>query len=154
MKKAFDIVSGHCGSKYKGLISGHIQGKGTIEVNIKCANNLKNIDTGILGDLSDPFVVIKCGSQEFKTRVIDDNLNPVWNETFQFNVDFTSDSQDQYFTVSCFDKNTFAKDAPLGDAKIFIPYLSFAPGKVTPYCVDLEAGEGATMEFGVKFVAS
>ena len=149
--KLFDVLSLHCGAKYKGLLGGHIQGKGKIEVHVKCAKNLKNMDSGIMGDLSDPFVVVKCGAQTFKTRVIDDDLNPVWDEKFEFDVDFTTEEQDKFIRVECYDKNTFTKDDPLGNAEVFIPYLSFAPGKDTPYVIDLEAGDGATLEFGVKF---
>lgn len=154
VKKLFDVMSLHCGAKYKGLLGGHIQGKGSIEVHVKCAKNLKNMDSGIMGDLSDPFVVVTCGAQQYKTRVIDDDLNPIWDEKFTFDVDFTdpaTSEQDKFIYVSAFDKNTFTKDDPLGNAEVFIPYLSFAPGQETPYVIDLEQGDGATLEFAVRF---
>lgn len=154
VKKLCDVMSLKCGAKYKGLLAGHIQGKGSIEVLVKCAKNLKNMDSGIMGDLSDPFVVVKCGTQQFKTRVIDDDLNPVWNEKFTFDVDFTNPEtpeEDKFIYVSAFDKNTFTADDPLGSAEVFIPYLSFSPGDESPYVIDLQDGDGATLEFGVRF---
>jgi Ca2+-dependent lipid-binding protein len=36
---------------------------------------------------SDPYVVCTLGRQQFKTNVIDDNLNPVWNQTLMLSWD-------------------------------------------------------------------
>lgn len=151
VKKMFDAMLGHCGKSYKGLLAGHIQGKGTIKIKVKGAKNLKNVDTGFAGDVSDPLVRIKNGSQDFKTKTINNNLNPVWNEEFEFEVDFTKETQDKWIQVSLVDSG-FTTETSLGEAKVFIPYLSFEPRKETPYVVELEKGEGATFEFGVTFV--
>jgi hypothetical protein len=35
---------------------------------------------------SDPFCVVKVGNQEHKTRVLKNNLNPKWSETFTFQI--------------------------------------------------------------------
>ena len=39
---------------------------------------------------SDPFVVVSVGTKSYKSRVVYQNLNPVWNEMFEFE-DFTFD---------------------------------------------------------------
>ena len=35
-------------------------------------------------DCSDPYVEVGCGRASFKTKVVDNNLNPEFNETFTF----------------------------------------------------------------------
>ena len=39
---------------------------------------------------SDPFVVVSVGTKSYKSRVIYQNLNPIWNEMFEFE-DFNFD---------------------------------------------------------------
>jgi Ca2+-dependent lipid-binding protein len=60
-----------------------LQGKLTVQV-IK-ATNLKNLE---MYGKSDPYVrlYVRVLFKE-KTRVIDNNLNPVWNEQFEFDVE-------------------------------------------------------------------
>ncbi|KAJ8603914.1 hypothetical protein CTAYLR_009717 [Chrysophaeum taylorii] len=41
---------------------------------------------------SDPFVVLELAEQTHKTRVINTNLWPVWNETFRFHIEPSSDT--------------------------------------------------------------
>eukprot|EP00929_Paragymnodinium_shiwhaense_P092974 TRINITY_DN5300_c1_g3_i1.p1 TRINITY_DN5300_c1_g3~~TRINITY_DN5300_c1_g3_i1.p1 ORF type:complete len:2162 (-),score=437.98 TRINITY_DN5300_c1_g3_i1:113-6598(-) len=64
---------------------GHV---GHLQVRINAAHDLKNMDTGLLGDVSDPFVVVRIGKEEHKTPTINNNLNPVWKKDnmFTFNV--------------------------------------------------------------------
>jgi len=90
---------------------------GTLTVKFLAAYDLKNMD--IWPDLSDPYVVVKVGGQEAKTKVIQNNLNPVWNETFDFTIDM---SEVTVIDIQVFDENSFRKDAPLG--KLSIPTSS------------------------------
>eukprot|EP01124_Arcella_intermedia_P036413 TRINITY_DN9530_c0_g1_i1.p1 TRINITY_DN9530_c0_g1~~TRINITY_DN9530_c0_g1_i1.p1 ORF type:complete len:677 (-),score=139.58 TRINITY_DN9530_c0_g1_i1:13-2043(-) len=65
--------------------------QGTVIVSILRANGLKNLDSGASG-VSDPFVKIIAtaeGKPVFKnqTKVIDNNLNPIWNERFSIILD-------------------------------------------------------------------
>jgi len=64
---------------------------GTVVVNILRATNLINKD-GFGQGVSDPFVTVTATAdsqalQKHTTKVIDDNLNPVWNERFFYVVD-------------------------------------------------------------------
>ena len=43
------------------------------------ASNLKNRDSGINGDVSDPFVQIKLGTQSVKSAWVKDTLDPQWD---------------------------------------------------------------------------
>ena len=59
--------------------------KGQLKVVVKLGRNIKNQDWG---GKSDPFVRIKLpDGQKAETKVIDNNLNPEWNESFSFEVD-------------------------------------------------------------------
>jgi len=53
---------------------------GFLQVRIVAAYNLKNTDSGIFGDVSDPFATVKVGDRVQKTPTIKDNLNPKWQE--------------------------------------------------------------------------
>jgi hypothetical protein len=69
-----------------GALSGHssigeIEFVGVVKLNILSARDL--IDADIIGK-SDPYVVAVLGRQRFKTKVIPNNLNPNFNETFMF----------------------------------------------------------------------
>lgn len=55
--------------------------------------------------------VASVGSQYRKTRSIDNDLNPVWNESFEFVVDY---ADGQKLRIECFDKDLVSKDDELG----------------------------------------
>lgn len=58
---------------------------GCLRVVVGRGQGLKNVD--LMGK-SDPYVILWLRTgHKFKTRVIDNNLNPVWNETFEIPVD-------------------------------------------------------------------
>ena len=55
--------------------------QGKLTVTVKKANNLINAD--VFGK-SDPYVVLHIRPMfKVKTKVIDNNINPEWNETFE-----------------------------------------------------------------------
>lgn len=55
--------------------------QGKLAVTIVKANNLKNME--MIGK-SDPYVVLHVRPLfKVKTKVVDNNLNPVWNQTFE-----------------------------------------------------------------------
>lgn len=58
------------------------------------ANDLKNME--MIGK-SDPYVVVHIRPLfKVKTKVVDNNLNPVWNQTFELIVE---DKETQFLTV-------------------------------------------------------
>lgn len=68
--------------------------QGKLSVTVVRANNL--INTDLIGK-SDPYVVLYVRPMfKVKTKVIDDNLNPEWNETFEVLVE---DKETQYLVL-------------------------------------------------------
>jgi hypothetical protein len=75
------------------------------------ASKLMNED--IVG-LSDPYVVVKGprGSDRYKTRTIDDNLNPVWEESvmWEYNSANVDDLNAAVIYFECYDKDSVSDD--------------------------------------------
>lgn len=57
---------------------------GILYVQIFGCYNLKNADTGIFGDVSDPYVKLRVADVEHTTSVVNNDLNPVWHENNKF----------------------------------------------------------------------
>ncbi|KAI8129204.1 Extended synaptotagmin-2 [Lucilia cuprina] len=54
--------------------------EGILRIHVVEAKDLMKKDIGMLGKgKSDPYAIINVGSQEFKTQIIDNNVNPKWD---------------------------------------------------------------------------
>ncbi|CAL8105620.1 unnamed protein product [Prunus armeniaca] len=80
--------------------------RGVLSVTVISAEDLPVVD--FMGK-ADPFVVIimKKSEAKAKTRVVTNNLNPVWNQTFDFMVE---DALHEMLMVEVWDHDTFGKD--------------------------------------------
>ncbi|KAG5562858.1 hypothetical protein RHGRI_005550 [Rhododendron griersonianum] len=80
--------------------------RGVLSVTVIAAENLPAVD--IMGK-ADPFVVVimKKSDQKNKTRVVNNTLNPVWNQTFDFVVE---DGLHELLILEVWDHDTFGKD--------------------------------------------
>nr|DBA19527.1 TPA: hypothetical protein GDO54_015349 [Pyxicephalus adspersus] len=61
--------------------------QGVLRVYLYEAENLIRKDTylgGIIKGKSDPYAVLRVGTQTFKSKTIQENLNPLWNEMYEF----------------------------------------------------------------------
>ncbi|XP_047318211.1 calcium-dependent lipid-binding protein-like [Impatiens glandulifera] len=86
--------------------------QGKLTVTVVKANDLKNME--MLGK-SDPYTVLFVRTLfKVKTKVIDNNLNPNWNETFDLIVE---DMETQALMLEVFDQD-IGQDKRLGVAKI------------------------------------
>ncbi|KAH9289739.1 hypothetical protein KI387_033856, partial [Taxus chinensis] len=117
---------------------------GTLEVLLVNAHGLHNSD--FLGNM-DPYVILKCRTQEHKSKVASREGNkPEWNETFAFNLsEGTSD-----LIIRIMDKDTFSADDFVGEATIPLegvfmegaippsPYNVVLPDKT--YCGQIKVG--------------
>ncbi|KAL7083290.1 hypothetical protein ACP275_14G152000 [Erythranthe tilingii] len=85
---------------------------GKLTVTILRANDLKNME---LVGKSDPYVVVHIRPLfKVKTKVIDNNLNPVWNEMFEL---IAEDKETQCLILEVFDED-IGDDKRLGVAKL------------------------------------
>jgi hypothetical protein len=110
----------------------------TLVVKVKRATGLRNTD-GMFAGKSDPYVVLHLcdaagkdipGIKPKQTKVINDDLNPVWNEEVTF--DNLQDPRSYTLRMNVFDSDTFmgtghldwlSKDDALGDAKVTLSTL-------------------------------
>mmetsp|Transcript_20195 Transcript_20195/g.47099 ORF Transcript_20195/g.47099 Transcript_20195/m.47099 type:complete len:852 (-) Transcript_20195:156-2711(-) len=112
---------------------------GVFKVKVISGSGLKNVDGGVSmlgrGGKSDPYVVVTVGEMKQKTKYINDNLDPVWNEEFTFTVD--KDVVHVKFKV--YDKG-MTKDTLMGEVKMGI--YGFPD---TPLTQKVSLGEGNGM---------
>uniref|UniRef100_K4AIE8 C2 domain-containing protein n=1 Tax=Setaria italica TaxID=4555 RepID=K4AIE8_SETIT len=86
---------------------------GKLTVTVVRAESLKNKE--LIGK-SDPYVVLFIRPMfREKTSVIDDNLNPQWNETFEL---IAEDKETQSLILEVFDEDKMKQDKRLGIAKL------------------------------------
>ncbi|KAI7735191.1 hypothetical protein M8C21_030848 [Ambrosia artemisiifolia] len=95
--------------------AGMVEFVGLINVNVVRGINL------VIRDVrsSDPYVMLSLGNQSVKTRVIKNNLNPVWNEKLMLSIP----EDVPPLIVNVFDKDKFTEDDFMGEAKIDIKLL-------------------------------
>ncbi|XGW16263.1 hypothetical protein V3C99_001599 [Haemonchus contortus] len=88
---------------------------GVVRLKIIEAKNLENRDISFIRKgKSDPYCEIQVGSQFLKTRTIDNDLNPVWNEYFEAVVD---QAHGQKLRIELFDEDQ-GQDEELGRLSI------------------------------------
>ncbi|KNA08085.1 hypothetical protein SOVF_165800 [Spinacia oleracea] len=98
---------------------GMIEFVGLIKVNVVKGTNLAIRDMVS----SDPYVILCLGQQSVKTRVIKNNLNPVWNEKLMLSIPESVPP----LKLVVYDKDTFTTDDFMGQAEIDIqPLVSAA----------------------------
>jgi hypothetical protein len=86
-----------------------IGSSGTLSVCVVSAKQLRAADSN---GLSDPYAKLRIGEQTNSTSVVDKNLNPTWDESFEF---FIPDlSSTDLLTITVFDKDTYSSDDFLG----------------------------------------
>ncbi|XP_024450430.1 calcium-dependent lipid-binding protein isoform X2 [Populus trichocarpa] len=91
--------------------------QGKLTVTVVKANDLKNME--MIGK-SDPYAVVYVRPMfKVKTQVIDNNLNPVWNQTFDL---IAEDKETQSLILEVFDKD-IGQDKRLGRAKLALNEL-------------------------------
>ncbi|KAF2577038.1 hypothetical protein F2Q68_00002737 [Brassica cretica] len=107
------------GTKKSNSLAGMVEFVGLIKVNVVKGTNLAVRDVMT----SDPYVILSLGQQSVKTRVIKNNLNPVWNETLMLSIP----EQVPPLKVLVYDKDKFTTDDFMGEAEIDIePLVSAA----------------------------
>ena len=101
--------------------------KGILRVTLASASNLRNVDR--IGT-SDPYAVLTVGSLKKHSTVKDNNLNPVWNETFEFPV---TDASSQYLMCNIKDEGV-GINRSLGNVRIAISQVAGPVGRLPSVC--------------------
>jgi Ca2+-dependent lipid-binding protein len=92
--------------------------QGKLSVTVVKATSLKNKE--LIGK-SDPYVRLYVRPMfKVKTKIIDDNLNPEWNETFELIVE---DKETQSVIFEVYDEDKLQQDKRLGVAKLAVNSL-------------------------------
>lgn len=92
--------------------------EGVLRVHVVEAKNLMKMDIGMLGKgKSDPYAIVTVGAQQFRTQIIDNNVNPKWDYWCEANVYAESG---QTLTVQLYDKDDAKEDERLGMATVEI----------------------------------
>ncbi|KAL5570505.1 hypothetical protein UlMin_027080 [Ulmus minor] len=109
----------HKAAKKCNLLAGMVEFLGLIKVNVVKGTNLAIRDVMT----SDPYVILTLGHQSVKTRVIKNNLNPVWNESLMLSIP----EHIPPLKVLVYDKDKFTTDDFMGESEIDIqPLVSAA----------------------------
>lgn len=99
---------------------------GKLTVTVVKASALKNKE--MIGK-SDPYAVLQIRPMfKVKTKVINNNLNPVWNETFEL---IAEDKETQALILEVFDEDDLAQDKKLGIVKL--PLIDLEPETAKEY---------------------
>ncbi|XP_016838041.1 extended synaptotagmin-1 isoform X2 [Nasonia vitripennis] len=92
--------------------------EGVLRIHVVQAKHLMKKDIGMLGKgKSDPYAVITVGAQEFKTKTIDNTVDPKWDYWCECIMDEGSGPCSKVI-AHLFDKDTTGPDDPLGRATI------------------------------------
>ena len=107
---------------------------GRLRVVLQRAENLMAADTFLQGGKSDPYVKLTCGDVEKKSKTIKQNLNPVWNESFEWEGHKTQ-LVGSGLHLNVMDYDRLKKDDRLGEVDVALAELTGA--HYHEYCVPL-----------------
>ncbi|XP_076645887.1 extended synaptotagmin-like protein 2 isoform X2 [Halictus rubicundus] len=93
--------------------------EGVLRIHVVEAKHLMKKDISVLGKgKSDPYAIINVGAQEFRTKTIDNTVNPKWDYWCEFIVDKSLGAYYNRVVAHLFDKDNAGQDDPLGRASI------------------------------------
>ncbi|XP_059621381.1 extended synaptotagmin-2 isoform X2 [Phlebotomus argentipes] len=90
--------------------------EGVLRVHVMEAKDLMKKDISVLGKgKSDPYAIVTVGAQQFRTQIIDNNVNPKWDFWCEASIE-----SGQYVEIEIFDKDDTSDDEFLGRATVEI----------------------------------
>lgn len=110
---------------------------GTLAVTVRAARNLVNKDTF---SKSDPYCLLTLGKATQQTRTIQDDNDPVWNETFRFVVPFAPRRDDELVVQLFDDDGATTKPNTLGQCTIRVSDVVAAGQIEKPYGLGKRTG--------------
>ncbi|XP_019953049.2 myoferlin [Paralichthys olivaceus] len=104
----------------------------------------------------DPIATVTFRDERKKTKAIDNELNPVWNEVLEFNLKGSSLDPSSFISVVVKDYETIGKDKLIGSAKISLRDLASGqtkslPSKNVPLINEKQQATGATIDLLIKY---
>ncbi|KAG8485807.1 hypothetical protein CXB51_019153 [Gossypium anomalum] len=119
--------------------------RGVLSVTVISAEDLPIVD--LMGK-ADPYVVLTMKKSELKnkTRVVNDSLNPVWNQTFDFVVE---DGLHDMLILEVWDHDTFGKDY-MGRCILTLTRV-ILEGKYKD-CLPLEGAKSGKLNINLKWM--
>ena len=114
-----------------------------------------NTNSGIKGDVSDPYARITFGDFKYKTEIISNSLNPEWNTIFIFPIsnnsnDFSNKTGFEDLNIEIFDQDKFKNDANLGNVRIDVRNLIKNGGQMKEICSELQNIKTGNILFSLK----
>ncbi|KAA6371031.1 MAG: hypothetical protein EZS28_033442 [Streblomastix strix] len=88
--------------------------KGKLRVTVIGVKDVAAMDSN---GKSDPFIVVKNGTNEFKTKKVKDTLNAEYNETFEFDYD-SSTNEDKSIHFELWDYDTIGDNDQIGKLEV------------------------------------
>ncbi|KAK7901768.1 hypothetical protein WMY93_018537 [Mugilogobius chulae] len=99
-----------------------------LRVTVESANGIPKKKLGI----PDPIVGVLFRGEKKKTKVIDNDLNPVWNEVLEFDLKSSPLDASSFVDVVVKD-STLGKDKFIGSAKVYLRELTSGQVKALPF---------------------
>ena len=100
-----------------GAVSSRINtgSRGVLKIHLKKGVGLKAAD---LNGKSDPYVILTCGKEVKKSKIIYKTLDPVWNEMIEISTLSFDEVLRNGLHMKVMDKDTLTKDDPLGEIHV------------------------------------
>ena len=130
------------------LSSGVAAREGRMVVSLRGGENLVKAD--VITGSSDPYVVVRCGSEKQKTAIKYHTLNPTWNQTFEFPVNPVQRVSGRML-LECRDHDLLSVDDFLGNATIELRDVP-DDGSTQELSLDLEGVAHGILNISVRFV--
>uniref|UniRef100_A0A7S4S8K4 C2 domain-containing protein n=1 Tax=Alexandrium monilatum TaxID=311494 RepID=A0A7S4S8K4_9DINO len=123
-------------------------GAKSLQVQILSATNLANRDSGILGDVSDPYVTVRVGIKEFRTPTISNNLNPVWSTGNTFTFSLPEEGEPGHLSLEVLNDNVVIREQSLGTLSVDLRNVSHNEWRRDRDT--LLGGKGAELQYALR----
>ncbi|CAE8650501.1 unnamed protein product [Polarella glacialis] len=123
--------------------------EGILHVRVLAAHRLVNRDTGLFGDVSDPYVAVRASGKECRTPILQNNLDPIWLSDNEFT--FSTSAASCLLELQVMNSNMLRDDS-LGTTTVSV--WDLPRGSWHRRRVVLEGGAGAELSFQVRLECS
>jgi len=118
-------------------------------LHVKCVGGSDLLAADRITKKSDPYLILRCGSARFKTKIKSRTLRPTWNETFEIPVSATQRLSGRV-SFECRDHDKIGKDDFLGTATLKISDVP-EDGATREYALSLEGVNRGTIQCEARF---